>query len=142
MKREWRDALTALQQNCEQGEQIYQALVEECSEDTHIIVSANHIGDTVYVAAYIKAYKEEYHCSKVLLVVTDYLVELGEMFPSIDMVLGITKEEMNYYIKNNPLIFHQIFIFLCIKFFILFVTKKYKFLVGDQVKRWTTLERA
>ena len=84
----WRNAILALQQKGDQGEQIYRALAEECPEDTRVIISANHAGDTVYVAAYVKAYKEFYHCDKVIFVVRDSLVKLPALFPSVDMVLG------------------------------------------------------
>ncbi len=91
---DWKNSLKALQENCTIGEDIYWSLVNGCPENSRVIVSPGHIGDTVYVASYVRAYKEYYRCSKVLFVVTDYLVDMVSMFPSIDIVFGLEQNEM------------------------------------------------
>lgn len=54
------------------------------SKDTTYIVCPGPIGDTLYVAALVKAYKQKYKVSSVVLIVRKNHESIGEMFPSVD----------------------------------------------------------
>lgn len=54
------------------------------SKDTTYIVCPGPIGDTLYVASFVRAYKQKYKVSSVVLIVRKNQESIGEIFPSID----------------------------------------------------------
>ena len=58
-----------------------------------IIYCPAHIGDTLWICVFADAYKKAHGCSKLLFVVPQSQVELIKLFPSIDDIFGITKDE-------------------------------------------------
>ncbi len=86
------------------GQEIYAALEDNREEEMDILICPAHIGDTLWICVFADAYKKVHGCSKLLFVVPQVQEELVKLFPSIDDVFGITKEErlaLEVYIGYN-----------------------------------------
>ena len=75
----------------QQGEQFYTTLREQRPEDTDIIISPRQIGDTVWLCAFVKAYKEQHGCRRILMVLPENQKELPSFFPDVDLLLPASK---------------------------------------------------
>ncbi len=76
------------------GEKLYNSIKEKFTPQTDVIISSKHIGDTIFLCAFIKAYKEQHNCNKVLMIVPESHQGFISMFPSIDMYLGFDSIDM------------------------------------------------
>lgn len=67
------------------GEKLYNSIKEKFTPQIDVIISPKHIGDTIVLSAFIKEYKAQHNCSKVLMIVPESHLGLMHMFPSIDI---------------------------------------------------------
>lgn len=88
------------------GEQLYSKLLELRPADTDIIISPKHIGDTIWLCAFVREYKEQHDCKCVMMVVSDFQNELVSFFPSVDFSLPLSRDNitaLRIYIGLNEL---------------------------------------
>ena len=76
------------------GEQLYNSIKEKFTPQTDVIISPKHIGDTIFLCAFIKAYKEKHNCKKVLMIMPESHQGFMRMFPDVDMFLGLDSIDM------------------------------------------------
>ena len=76
------------------GERLYEALSKNRDEDTDIIISPKHIGDTIFLLAFISDYKKKHGCARVMMIVPDSQMELVHLFPSVDRILPVDYVDM------------------------------------------------
>ncbi len=97
----WVDSLNILKNGLETGEQIYELLSKRCPAGAKMVICPMHIGDTVLLAAYARAYKEYNDCSYLIFVVNDYQNSLIRLWPDIDASIPLTPnnmEALSYYV--------------------------------------------
>ena len=95
------EIITLLEEGLIIGEQIYLLLKSKCPASARIVICPMHIGDTVLLAAYAKAYKEENKCEYLIYVVNDYQSSLLKLWPDIDDFIALSRDKMealSYYI--------------------------------------------
>ncbi len=76
------------------GKKLYNSIKEKFTPQVDVIISPKHIGDTIFLCAFIKAYKEQHNCNKVLMIVPESHQGFMHMFPSVDMYLGFDSIDM------------------------------------------------
>ena len=78
----------------DKGEEVYRQILSLQEENADYIVCPEHIGDSIWIAAFVADYKLTHDCEKVFLVGKDSQVEIIGRFPGVDGTVAITSEEM------------------------------------------------
>lgn len=78
----------------EKGEKVYQDILSLREDGADYVICPEHIGDSIWIAAFIADYKATHDCEKVYLVGKDSQVEIIGRFPEVDGTVAITTEEM------------------------------------------------
>lgn len=102
---EWDEFIKYFDEKYRVGEQLYYALKSKRPNDTDIIISPMQLGDTVWLSAYAKVYKQKNNC-RVLYVVKNSQESIPHKYEAVDMVLGIETVEMealSLFIVRNKL---------------------------------------
>ncbi|MBO6147957.1 MAG: hypothetical protein J6O55_01300 [Lachnospiraceae bacterium] len=78
------------------GLELYQVLAKTLKESsgTELIVSPANLGDTVFIAALSKAYKEAHGVKNLLICAKESQAEAVEWFEGVDEILGLSDEEI------------------------------------------------
>lgn len=104
MEKEMDEIFETAKLSYELGRQVYELLVSKTVDGTHVIISPMHIGDTIFVCAFVHEYKNRNGCDKVLLAVPEKQTDICCMFEDINMVLPLDKvclEALQDYIFIN-----------------------------------------
>ena len=102
---EWKEFIYKFDHIYQAGEMLYDALAKKRPENTDIVISPKQIGDTVWLAAYAEAYKEEYKC-RVMFVAKNSQLPILKKYSGVDYIFGIDDSEMeaiSLYIVRNEL---------------------------------------
>ncbi len=94
MIKDWEKAVDDIKKITYEAEKLYKNLIEIRPENSDLIVCPEHLGDTIWVAAYAKAYVKEHDCDFVYYVVKESQSELTMCFPDVSGVIALTDKEM------------------------------------------------
>ena len=92
------------------GERLYATLQKQRPDGCEIIIAPLHLGDTVWLCSFIKAFKEQHGCNNVMMVIKESQKVIAECFPDIDAIYAITIADMNaieFFIGINMLWNHD-----------------------------------
>ncbi len=100
------EVIETIRVSYELGEHIYRVLKDDRPDEMDILISPKHIGDTIFLCAFIREYKSFHNCRRVLMVVPESHNDFMHMFPSVDKVLPldhISMEALQNYISIEEL---------------------------------------
>lgn len=91
---QWNEILNIVTDLFDYGEEIYGMLLKSVPEQTEMVVCPAHMGDTLLIASLAKEYKCQNKLQGLIYVATTLPEEVLSLFPAIDSVLMLDKEEM------------------------------------------------
>ncbi len=91
---QWNEMLNIVTGLFDYGEQIYGMLLKSLPDQTEMIVCPAHMGDTLLIASLAMEYKQQNRLQRLIFVSTTLPEEILSLFPGIDTVLMLEKEEM------------------------------------------------
>lgn len=92
--RQWIEMLQIVTGLFDYGEEIYTMLLRSLPEQTEMIVCPAHMGDTLLIASLAKEYKRQNELKGLIYVATTLSEEILMLFPEINSVLMLDKDEM------------------------------------------------
>lgn len=104
MEKDMNEIFETARLSYELGRQVYELLVSKTADGTHVIIAPMHIGDTIFVCAFVHAYKLHHRCNKVMLAAPEKQTDICCMFEDVNMVLPLDKvclEALQDYIFIN-----------------------------------------
>lgn len=83
-----------LNMTLEKGEDLYNQLMSIREDGMDLLICPEHIGDSIWIAAFVPDYNNTHECEKVYLVVKDSQNDILSRFPGVDGTVSISGEEM------------------------------------------------
>ncbi len=96
MIKDWEKSVNDLTQALYKGEKIYRDLEDIRPDRTDMIVCPEHLGDTIWIVSYAKAYIKDHDCDYLYFVVKDSQNEMTMNFPDVQGTVALTDEEMSF----------------------------------------------
>lgn len=94
MENRFMEFAVAFNQRLIQGEKVYEELNSIREEGVEYLICPEHIGDSIWICAFVSDYKKYHHCSKVYIVGKEPQLPILERFPEVDGTVSVTSEEM------------------------------------------------
>lgn len=95
MKKEWEESFRQLDEKLTVGESLYEELWEMTKEGKSFVICPEHLGDSVYAASLLHAYKLHNGIEELYVVCSESQKDLLGNFPGVDGVVSLLPEEMN-----------------------------------------------